>query len=558
MNKRLLAFSLAAISICSCLFGSCGNSIKDKEGETMEEVTTEAETEDVFSKTYTEIKRTKDLAYLNSQQYRPYYHFSCEEHGMNDPNGLFYDSVTGIYHAYFQYNPKSVFVAQNCVWGHAVSGDLVNWIELEPALLSKNKLGIVASGSCVIDEDNTSGFFDDSIVPERRIVAIYSNFNKQTQIQSVAYSLDGGYSFEFYENNPVLTESPTGEVDFRDPKVFKFYDEKYENGYIWVMIVAGGTHALYTSPNLKDWTFNSIIMNPFAEGGPAPIVSECPDMFQLPIDGDENNMKWVLSHSGSFYMIGELGFNEEGMLEFTGETPLKRLTTPNTAALQTFYNTPDNRRIALSWQADFSAGYDREHFPDKVWNGCHTVAEEITLVTNDNGEIILKMNPVDELQLLRGEKIFNLVETTVNQDSENLIKDVHSTHFDLVCTIDVSKAKNVGIKIRVGEGEEIDISYSTSSGCLRVDTSLSGSLMLPYETKYNEPMSVRKDGTIKIRVLGDGMALEVFGNDGENVVENIIFPKDDSDGFDIYANGEAVIKSLDIYEMKSIFKNAGE
>ena len=57
-------------------------------------------------------------------------------------------------------------------------------------------------------------------------------------------------TFTKYENNPVLTSEAR---DFRDPKVFW-----YESTKRWIMVLAVGQEMqIFSSPNLKDWTFES-------------------------------------------------------------------------------------------------------------------------------------------------------------------------------------------------------------------------------------------------------------------------------------------------------------
>ena len=51
---------------------------------------------------------------------------------------------------------------------------------------------------------------------------------------------------------------------------------------------------IYTSHNLKDWTYESHITG----------FWECPELFELPVDGDSNNKKWVMYGASGTYMIG--------------------------------------------------------------------------------------------------------------------------------------------------------------------------------------------------------------------------------------------------------------
>ncbi len=232
------------------------------------------------------------------EPFRPQFHFTPERNWLNDPNGLVYHD--GEYHLFFQYNPYGIGNG-NKSWGHAVSQDLVRWEELPVALIAANGIEIF-SGSAVIDRENTSGF---GIGDEPPMVAIYTGHGA-VQDQRVAYSNDRGRTWTQYAGNPVID---IGSNDFRDPKVFW-----HEGTQKWVMVVAlPGPRKIriYASPNLKSWTQ----LSEFGPAGSAGGIWECPDLFPLPIAGEGNARKWVLTVSvgggapaggtGSQYFIGE-------------------------------------------------------------------------------------------------------------------------------------------------------------------------------------------------------------------------------------------------------------
>ncbi|KAJ3009239.1 hypothetical protein NUW54_g2850 [Trametes sanguinea] len=130
---------------------------------------------------------------------------------MNDPNGLFRDG-NGTYHLYYQYNPTGL-VAGNQHWGHATSSDLYHWVNQPIAISPPNNDSQVFSGSAVVDVNNTSGFFPDQ---NDGVVAIYTLNTPTAQVQEIAYSVDGGFTFTRYPGNPVIDSNST---QFRDPKV---------------------------------------------------------------------------------------------------------------------------------------------------------------------------------------------------------------------------------------------------------------------------------------------------------------------------------------------------
>jgi fructan beta-fructosidase len=228
------------------------------------------------------------------ESYRLQYHFSPLKNWINDPCGMVY--LDGEYHLMYQYNPYGTQWG-NMSWGHAVSKDLVHWEEL-PVALVPDELGAIFSGGAVIDYHNTAGFGDSAMV------AVYTSAGS-TQQQSIAYSLDKGRSWTKYAGNPVLTNQ--GTPDFRDPMVF--WNQETAK---WIMALAVLDRIeFYSSPDLKSWTFESDFGSETgAHGG----VWECPDLFQLKVEGQPDSL-WVLmvslnpgspsGGSGTQYFLGD-------------------------------------------------------------------------------------------------------------------------------------------------------------------------------------------------------------------------------------------------------------
>ena len=233
------------------------------------------------------------------QIYRPQIHYSPAENWINDPNGMVY--YKGEYHLFYQYNPEGSQWG-NMSWGHAVSRDLVHWEEL-PLAIPYDENELIFSGSAVVDYGNTSGF---GTMGNPAMVAIYTSAVPGDQYQSLAYSTDRGRTWTKYAGNPVLDHP---DPEFRDPKVFW-----YEEGGYWIMSVVLAVQrkvAFYRSDNLKDWS----LLSEFGPAGAVGGVWECPDLFPLPVDGNNQHQKWVLvvslnpggiaGGSGTQYFVGD-------------------------------------------------------------------------------------------------------------------------------------------------------------------------------------------------------------------------------------------------------------
>ncbi len=259
---------------------------------------------------------------LYREKLRPQFHFTSRRGWNNDSNGLVFHK--GLWHLYYQHNPYGVQWG-NMHWGHAVSEDLVHWQELPIAIYPQRFDDWVFSGSAVVDVNNTSGFGREG---QPAIVAAYTSTGRG---ECIVYSNDDGRTFTEFEGNPVVRHSG------RDPKVIW-----YGPGRHWVMALYDEadnkrTIAFYTSQDLKKWEFASLIDGFF----------ECPEIFELPVEGEDGQRRWVLYAADGDYLIGSF----DGRV-FTPESGKHRFSHGNCFyASQTYNNVPpeDGRRVQIAW-----------------------------------------------------------------------------------------------------------------------------------------------------------------------------------------------------------------
>ena len=469
----------------------------------------------------------------NREKFRPTYHFSPLYGWMNDPNGMVYKD--GEYHLFYQHNPYGSKWG-NMHWGHAISKDLINW-EHRPDAITPDALGTIFSGSAVVDTDNTAGFGAGAIV------AIYTQ-NSDRQVQSIAYSTDNGRSFTKYENNPVLTSDAR---DFRDPKVF-WHKETQR----WIMLLAVGQEMqIFSSSNLKDWAFESS----FGEGqGAHGGVWECPDLFELPVDGT-NEKKWVLlcnlnpggpfGGSATQYFVGT--FNGK---EFVNESPSQTKWMDwgkDHYAAVTWSDAPDNRRIAIAWMSNWQYAND---VPTSQYRSPNSVPRDLSLFTVD-GETYLQSAPSPELLKLRD--ISKKRSFKVN--GTRTIKDMIAGNegaYEIELTIENQYADVIGFRLYNDKGEEVDMQYDMKEKKFSMDRRKSG------DVGFNEnfPMltwTAIESGKdeLKLRLFVDKSSVEAFGDGGRFVMTNQVFPSEPYTHIDFYSKGGAYkVDSFVIYKLK--------
>lgn len=497
----------------------------------------------------------------NTDYYRPEYHHTPLYGWMNDANGLVYKD--GEYHLYFQYNPYGSKWG-NMHWGHSVSKDLVHWEHLDPAI-ARDTLGHIFSGSTVIDKNNSAGYGKDAMI------AFYTSASDEHgQIQCMAYSNDNGRTYTKYENNPILTPFD-GLKDFRDPKVFW-----YEPAQKWYMIVSADKNMrFYSSTDLKQWEY----LSQFGEGyGVQPNQFECPDFIQLPVDGNKDNMKWVMivninpgcpfGGSATEYFIGD--FDGKEFKCDTDKSVTKWLDFGKDHYATVCFSNTGDRIIAVPWMSNWQYA---NVTPIRQYRGANALPRELSLYTK-NGEIYMAANVVKETEALR-KSTRNIESLSVEGETViDSITDGLNSGVELEMDIVPGKAQTVGLDIMNAKGEKTKIYLDLKSGRAVMDRTESGLIAFgeKAEPHFKEnhdrrktesinyindfalgtwaPLSLCEGKSYHLNVFVDKCSVELFVDGGRIAMTNLVFPTEVYNSLRFYTEGgKAEVKNLSIHKL---------
>ena len=478
----------------------------------------------------------------NREKYRPAYHHTPLYGWMNDPNGMFYKD--GKWHLYYQHNPYGS-KWQNMTWGHSVSTDLVSWEHL-PLAIEPDGLGAIFSGSCAIDRENTAGY------GENAVVAMYTSAAK-SQIQSLAGSKDGGLTFEKYSGNPVLPL----ESEARDPNMFWNPETKE-----WTLILA---HALdhemliFTSPDLKTWTLQSA----FGKGlGAQEGVWECPDLFELNVPGSKKS-KWALicninpggpfGGSAAQYFIGDFdGKTFRADTDRNGNVPTKWMDYgKDHYATVSWSDAPDNRRVVIGWMSNWE--YAAE-VPTNQFRSANTLPRELKLFKGTDGDLYLASAPASELLGLRGTAIAESGKASLGKTDLNFTIPADTEGlFEITASFDAGKKSKVELTLSNKVGEKVIMTYDAATRTMAFDRTGAGlSDFSQSFTAVKVAPTRENNGKIELRIFVDRSSIELFGNDGQFVMTNLVFPTSPYLNLSIAApEGSARLNNLKIYGIKS-------
>ncbi|GGJ43550.1 glycoside hydrolase family 32 protein [Deinococcus roseus] len=439
---------------------------------------------------------------LFQEQHRPQYHFSAAKNWLNDPNGLIF--LNGEYHLFYQYNPHGTDWG-NMSWGHAVSKDLIHWEEL-PVALQDDGETMVFSGSCVLDQENTSGFGSLENPP---LVALYTGHQRSTeiQVQCLAYSLDQGRSWT--RHGTVLDEQKTA---FRDPKVFW-----HEACNCWVMLLAlpeDHQIAFYHSDDLKNWTLQSH----FGPTGHTGGIWEVPDLFEL--ETEQGSTHWVLKvdvfpggpHGGSGcqYWVGH----------FDGETFAPTQDARWVDHGKDFYaalsvaNHPE-RTVWLGWMNNWQ--YARK-LDFHAWNGQMSIPRSLSLKSGETG-LELVQHPISELSQLRLSSQ-RLPSPTLQPHQEVLLHAQGHAALELHLEIQPQDTAEFGLNFRFCGFLEMQLGYQQDELFLRRNSAFPEE---GFNGLHTAPLTLKND-PLKLRILLDWSSIEVFAEGGRVVFSEVLYP----------------------------------
>lgn len=456
-----------------------------------------------------------DASRLLAETFRPQFHFTAQSGWLNDANGLLHHA--GTWHLFHQHRPPG---SQATVWGHAVSADLLHWSHRETAIPNEGPDAIF-SGSGLVDEDNAAGLQTGDLPPFLLFYTLHPAGNSgRKATQCLAFSQDGGQTFHKFPGNPLLA---TRDFNDRDPKALY-----HRPTMSWLMVLSlsrnntdreHATYGLFRSPDLKSWEL-------LQEIGPGAWYWECPDLFELPLDGGPARSKWVLGKGSGDYLVGTFDGRQ-----FQPETePIRTQWGACYYGAQTFSNAPGGRRIQIAWMNSGPKDQVPNAFPGMPFNQQMSFPRELTLRSTGEGPRLFRQ-PVPEIETLWSHTQRFGPGTLAPGD--NPLAGVTHDLLDVELELEPANAKEISLHLR---GQEIR--YDVAKSKLRVS---GRALDLP-----------APGGALQFRILLDRTSYELFANGGAFTHSQVFFPDPANRRIALEASGgPAQIRRLEVRELRS-------
>lgn len=476
-----------------------------------------------------------------TKEERPEFHLSSRVGWMNDPNGFSY--YMGKYHMFYQYHPYDSHWGP-MHWGHAVSKDLLHW-EYLPAALAPDEL---------YDKD---GCFSGSAItlPDGRHLLMYTGVCQErtrtggiSDVQIQCLAVGDGLNYEKYEQNPVLDENDlpkdSSRNDFRDPKIWRKADGTYGCAIGSRLADGSGQILLYTSPDGFSWKYEKILA---ANNNRFGKMWECPDFFaldgkQVLLTSPQDMLPEGLEYhngNGTLCMIGEYDEQTETFTEQHMQSIDYGIDfyAPQTVA------TPDGRRVMIGWMQNWDTS--NCHDKQQKWFGQMSLPRELSL---KDGR--LYQNPIKELEEMRQNKV--VYQSVAFSDLLSL-DGIKGRKIDMELTIRPVDGQELYQKfaVRFAQNDKYHsaLSFRPRESVLRIDRKFSGSRRAIIHQRRCLVDGDAKE--LKLRIILDRFSVEVFINDGRQVMTATIYTDQSADGISFFADG---MVNMDIvkYDLMSV------
>ena len=349
-------------------------------------------------------------------------------------------------------------------------------------------------------------------------------------------------------------------IDFRDPKVFW-----YERQNKWVLTLAAGQQTqFYESNDLKNWSY----LSSFGKGiGNHKGVWECPDFFELPVEGSKET-KWVHlvsinpggpnGGSATQYFIGDFDgtnflidpyFEKQMKINHNFWTDFGK---DNYAGV-TYSNWESEKKGVLfqGWMSNWQyAGI----VPTTTWRSAMTLPRELELFKSKKGLYRLRSKNINSFekyttQTIEKEKIdLNKNNILISEDEidfssakvELEIQNMNETKYNFILS-----NKN---------GDSLSFGYDHKEKLFFVDRSRTGNINFSknFALKPSIAPRIKKDGNLKMEFILDKSSIELFYDDGISVMTEIFFSNSPYETLSLnYLGSGSSLKKFKLQEIKN-------
>jgi sucrose-6-phosphate hydrolase SacC (GH32 family) len=208
----------------------------------------------------------------------------------------------------------------------------------------------------------------------------------------------------------------------------------------------------------------------------------------------------------------------------------------------------DGRRLMLGWMSNWLYA---NQVPTTPWRSAMAFPREIMLIQTPEG-LRARQQPARELEQLRGKPLpFEL-----DENGGTVSIPGHSASFEVHYTLDItyldSRVNLFSMNGTADELARLSLTFDPETATILVERSAQTA---PFHTAYEhvQRVPVGKRNELSLRILVDRMSAEVFLNDGQTVITELVLP-DTPLTFAAGPFGSHAVTGRAAWDLKSVWK----
>jgi fructan beta-fructosidase len=196
-----------------------------------------------------------------------------------------------------------------------------------------------------------------------------------------------------------------------------------------------------------------------------------------------------------------------------------------------------------------------QEVPTSPWRSAMSIPREVGLRKTAHG-LRLVQKPVHEQAQLR-DRHFQFTGGELAAANAWLKKnEIAGNQLELVVEFETTRTGVQGIRVLTGSNEATVIGLDFARARMFLDRTQSGNIGFHPEFSgvHEAPLPLR-DGGVRLHIFLDACSVEVFANEGETVITDLVFPSETSRGVEFFGSMQsAKVRSLDVWTLKSAWR----
>ena len=197
-----------------------------------------------------------------------------------------------------------------------------------------------------------------------------------------------------------------------------------------------------------------------------------------------------------------------------------------------------DERIIIGWMSNIVYA---PQLPTVLYKNYKSIPRKLALKTNKDNELVLYSSVVNQFDSLKTrDTSIDSLKIDGKKLLENKFQECDGA-FSVEFSFQSSQQKQVGVMLSNKNNENVNVLFDLEIGQLLFDRNKSGIVDFSSLFTMENIIPINKSDKYKVNIYSDKSSIEVFINDGETVLTNLVFPTESYTDLTFYNEGKALI-----------------